>query len=114
MDTPYWLLIAVLRSTVPLEPALAMRLYHSAIELERSGTGSEQLSGDLAMGQLRRLGKHIALGSITGPGFEAELDTPRGAGVVRFVVTRQGLEQAGVFGEDELPTAAPRAPRYLN
>jgi hypothetical protein len=89
----YWLLIAVLQSTVPLEQPLAMRLYQAAIELHRESGQLQKLTGDLAIGEVRRLGKDLLIGSIGGPGFEADLDTPRGSGRVRFILTRQGLEQ---------------------
>src|SRR5262245_596844 len=90
----YWLLIAVLSSTLPLEPALAMRLYHAAVDLHLRQAGRSLLQGDLATGEVRRLGRDLLLGSVGGPGFEAELDTPRGHGSVRFILTRQGLDEA--------------------
>lgn len=106
---PYWLLIAVLQSTVPLEPPLALRLYRSALELHRQREDVEKLTGDLALGEVRRLGRALVLGSISGPGFEAQLDTPRGSGTVRFILTRQGLAEAGLpDDEDDLP-ARPHA-----
>jgi hypothetical protein len=96
---PYWLLIAVLQSSVPLDDALAMRLYRAAFDLHTREGSREKLTGDLATGEVRRLRKDMLIGSIAGPGFEAELDTPRGSGRVRFILTRQGLEQAG-HGDD--------------
>ncbi len=102
----HWMLIAVLASTFPLAPALAMRLYRGAVELERTQRGTEPVAGDLGVGELRRLGHDLLLGVIGGPGFEAELDTPQGKGVVRFIVTRQGLAHAGLA--DEPPVGADR------
>jgi hypothetical protein len=96
-------LIAVLQSTLPLEPALAMRLYHAALELHRESGATSTLTGDLAMGQVRRLGRELLIGTIGGPGFEAELDTPRGAGRVRFILTRQGLDEAQERPASALP-----------
>ncbi len=96
---PYWLLIAVLQSSLPLDDALAMRLYQAAFELHTRQGNREKLTGDLAMGEVRRLRKDLLIGSIAGPGFEAEVDTPRGSGTVRFILTRQGLEHAGVTDE---------------
>lgn len=78
-------------SSVPLEQAVALRLYHAALELERESGSVHKLQGDLAQGQVRRLGKNMLIGAIGGPAFEAELDTPRGSGTVRFVVTPEGL-----------------------
>jgi len=109
---PYWLLIAVLQSTVPLLPALAMRLYRAAIELHQGDENVAKLTGELAMGEVRRLRKVLAIGSITGPGFEADVDTPQGSGQVRFVVTREGLSREGLGEEEE--EAPPAAPRMLN
>jgi len=34
----------------------------------------------------------VALGTFCGPAFEARLDTERGPGVVRFLITREGLD----------------------
>jgi hypothetical protein len=99
---PYWLLIAVLQSSVPLDDALAMRLYRAAFGLHQRQHDREKLTGDLASGEVRRLRKDLLIGSIAGPGFEAELDTPRGSGTVRFILTRQGLEQAAA-DEDRAP-----------
>lgn len=96
----HWMLIAVLTSTFPLPSALAMRLYDGAIDLERTQSGTQAIAGDLGVGQLRRLGRDLLLGVIGGPGFEAELDTPQGRGQVRFIVTREGLERAGINGRD--------------
>jgi hypothetical protein len=101
---PYWLLIAVLQSTVPLEPALAMRLYHAAVELHRSEDATSKLTGELAMGEVRRLGKELLIGSIGGPGFEADLDTPKGSGRVRFILTRQGLDEAQAQTQSQSPS----------
>jgi hypothetical protein len=113
---PYWTLIAVLFANLPLAEALAQRLYRAAVDLERRQAGSEQLSGDLAMGQVRRLGKTMVLGSISGPAFEADLDTPHGSGKVRFLVTQQALDLEGIGGSDGAdPRAAalPAAPGRL-
>jgi hypothetical protein len=98
------MLIAVLFSTIALSEALSIRLYQAALTLEREGRGVEKLTGDLAMGQVRRLGKVEALGSLVGPTFEAELDTPTGSGKVRFIVTEQALRHEGI-GEPEAPRA---------
>ena len=109
---PYWRLIAVLASSMPLEPALAMRLYHAARTLHDEDSGACKIAGDLAQGEVRNLKKEQALGAIVGPMFEAEIDTPRGSGVVRFIVTREGLE---ADGDDRHATPHPHGPpRLLN
>ena len=91
---PSWFLIAVLQSTIPLSEALAIRLYQAAIGLHRSEGDVENLAGDLATGQVRRLGESFAIGAIIGPGFEAELATPSGTGRVRFLLTRRAIAAA--------------------
>mgnify|MGYP003519625280 CR=1 FL=1 len=52
----------------------------------------------------------IALGAIAGPAFEAKLETERGSGTVRYLLTRQGLELAGLPGQ---PSPAPSGRRPL-
>lgn len=86
----------MLFSSMALSDALAHRLYRAAIALETEQRGVEKLSGDLALGEVRRLGKTLALGSLTGPAFDAELDTPSGSGRVRFLVTEQALRHEGI------------------
>lgn len=90
---PYWYLISVLASTVPLEPALAMSLYEVACALHRSGEGHGEVVQDRMEGRVRNLHRSFALGSIAGPGFEADLEFPEGKGKVRFMLTRQGLDR---------------------
>lgn len=101
-EVPYWLLISVLASTVRLTPALAMRLHRAALDLYRTDGGVARLTGDLADGEVRNLRRDLLLGSLGGPGFEAHLETERGAGVVRFLLTREGIER---MVEDEAPSS---------
>lgn len=105
---PYWVLISVLFSSQPLTPALAMTLHQAAYELHARGDAVKDVSGDLLSGKVRNLRKQLALGAISGPAFEAEIETERGSGVVRFVLTRQGLELM-----KQQPAEPPR-PKYLN
>jgi hypothetical protein len=106
---PYWLLISVLFSSQPLTPALAMTLHEAAYELYTRGEGSRQVAGDMISGRVNNLRKDVSLGGIAGPAFEAEIDTERGSGTVRFILTRQGLEMM----KAQAPTA-PSKPQYLN
>ena len=102
-----WRLIAVLQSTVSLSAALSVRLYRAAVNLHRADADVEELTDEAtALGVVRRLRKELLLGTFGGPGFEAELDTPRGKGHVRFIVTREGIEQAEA--EDERRRALER------
>ncbi|MFP2905422.1 hypothetical protein ACLESD_10260 [Pyxidicoccus sp. 3LFB2] len=105
---PYWVLISVLFSSQPLTPALAMTLHQAAYELHQRGDGMKEVAGDMLSGRVVNLRKDVSLGGITGPAFEAEIDTERGSGVVRFVLTRQGLEMM-----KQQPAEPPR-PKYLN
>ncbi len=91
---PRWRLIAVLASNVRLEPALSVRLYRSALALHRVEGEVERWRGDDGAGEVRRLGRELLIGSISGPGFEATVETEAGSGFVRFIVTREGLEAA--------------------
>ncbi len=90
---PYWYLISVLASTIPLEAPLAMSLYEVASSLHRSGEGHGEVIQDRMEGRVTNLHRSFALGAIAGPGFEAELETPEGKGKVRFLLTREGLER---------------------
>jgi hypothetical protein len=94
------MLIAVLFSTQPLSEPLSIRLYRAALELERTQRGVEKLTGDLALGEVRRLGRHLALGSLTGPAFEAELETATGQNTVRFILTDRALREEGIGESD--------------
>ena len=94
-----WTLISVLLSTIPLEPALAATLHQAALDLYRSDGGVQQVAGELVNGRVVNLRKTLQLGAISGPAFEAKLDTARGSGTVRYLLTRQGLELEGFAGE---------------
>jgi len=103
-----WRLIAVLQSTVFLSPALSLRLYRAAVSLHRADAEVEELTDDdVVRGVVRRLRKELFLGTFSGPGFEAEIATPQGDGRVRFIVTREGLEEADT--QDERARAWQRA-----
>ena len=89
---PYWVLISVLFSSQPLTPSLAMTLHQAAYDLYRRDDAVGQILGDLISGKVRNLRQDVLLGTIGGPAFEAEIETERGSGRVRFLLTRQGLE----------------------
>lgn len=108
-DVPYWVLVSVLTSTVPLDQGLALALHRVALDLFRNGTGVGHVDHQLAHGQVKNLKKEALLGTVGGPVFEAELDTERGAGLVRFILTRQGIE---LFDAREAATR--RVPELLN
>lgn len=89
--TPYWFLIAVLASSIPMTPALAMQLYETARDLHQRNHGTGRVAGDLFTGEVRNLKTNMVLGDVAGPAFEADLDTGHGHGEVRFLLTRRGL-----------------------
>lgn len=89
---PYWMLISVLFSTFPMTAALAMTLHQTALDLYECEDSAAPIAGDMLSGSVRNLRKEVVLGSIAGSLFEAELETERGQGQVRFLLTRQGLE----------------------
>lgn len=91
-DVPYWVLVSVLTSTVPLEQGLALALHRVALDLYKTGVGLGHVDHQLAHGQVKNLKKEALVGTVGGPVFEAELDTERGEGLVRFILTRQGIE----------------------
>jgi len=107
---PGWTLISVLFSTFPLEPSLAATLHQAAVELYRRDEGFGPVAGDVVSGRVVNLRKVLSLGTISGPAFEAELDTARGSGKVRYLLTRQGLEQLGI----EAPARRPPRRELLN
>lgn len=106
--TPSWVLISVLFSTFPLEESLALALHRVAMDLYQRSASAGAIDHGLAHGVVRNSNKSAAVGTITGPIFEAELETERGKGEVRFILTRQGLDLL------EANAAAPKAPQYLN
>ncbi|PTL81955.1 hypothetical protein [Vitiosangium sp. GDMCC 1.1324] len=108
---PYWVLISVLFSSQPLSPTLAMTLHQAAFDLYRRGESVQPVAGDLLTGKVHNLRKDVQMGSISGPAFEAEIETERGSGVVRFLLTRQGLEM--MQAQPPEPPPPPR-PKYLN
>ena len=89
---PYWLLISVLFSSQPLTPSLAMTLHQAAYDLYCREASVAEVAGDTLSGKVRNLKKDVLVGSMGGPAFEAEIETERGSGQVRFFLTRQGLE----------------------
>ncbi len=108
---PYWVLISVLFSSLPLTPSLAMSLHQAAYDLHQKDESWAQVIGDLANGKVQNLHKVMALGAISGPAFEAELETERGKGKVRFLLTREGLE---LMAERQAAEPKPKKPAYLN
>lgn len=90
-----WTLISVLFSSIPLSPTLGATLHEAAVELYRRDDSVGQVAGDLVNGRVVNLKRTMQLGAITGPAFEATIDTERGSGTVRYLLTRQGLELIG-------------------
>jgi hypothetical protein len=89
---PYWRLIAVLFSAFPLEPSLAMTLYQAACDCLRDEAPSREIGGDTMTARVRNLNTEAVLGGISGPAFEARVESEDGTGTVRFFLTREGAE----------------------
>jgi hypothetical protein len=90
-----WRLISVLFSSLPLTAALVERLHGSAYDLYRTDGGVADIAGAsdvILSGEMRNLKQEVALGTFAGPLFEAHVETERGKGIVRFLLTRQGIE----------------------
>jgi hypothetical protein len=98
-----WTLISVLFSSIPLGPSLAATLHEKALDLYRGDVAVGQVVGDTLRGQVVNLKRTMQLGTLTGPAFEAKLETERGSGTVRYLLTRQGLEALGVQPPSERP-----------
>ncbi len=111
---PTWLLISVLFSSVPLTAALAATLHQAAWDLYERDGGATPVAGDVMSGRVRNLRKEMLLGTIGGPAFEAELETERGPGKVRFLLTRDGIELMRRDPAQARPAKASKAPQYLN
>lgn len=109
---PYWVLISVLFSTFSLSPAVAMALHQVAEDLYLDDEAEAPVAGYLLSGKVRNLRREFLVGTIGGPAFEAEVDTERGHGTVRFLLTREALELAERRrGKGARPS---KRPRYLN
>ncbi len=111
MPADGWTLISVLLSTIPLEASLAATLHQAALDLYRRDAGVQPVAGDVVSGRVVNLRKTLQLGAISGPAFEATLDTARGSGVVRYLLTTQGLEHEGLPGK---PRPGRRPKQLLN
>ncbi len=107
---PTWLLISVLFSSVPLSAALAATLHEAAYDLYNRDGAAAPVSGDVVSGRVRNLRKDMLVGTIGGPAFEADLETDRGPGKVRFLLTRQGIELMRAAA----PPRTPKRRQYLN
>jgi hypothetical protein len=101
-----WTLISILFSTIPLDQGLSMTLHETALDLYRTDSAVRQVAGDVVSGRVVNLRKTLQIGAISGPAFEAKLETARGSGTVQYLLTREGLDLAGVRAE--------RRPTMLN
>jgi len=109
-----WTLISVLLSTIPLEASLAATLHQAALDLYRRDAAVGQVGGDVVTGRVVNLKQTLQLGAISGPAFEAKLETARGTGTVRYLLTTQGLELEGIAARGRAPRVpGARPPRGL-
>lgn len=105
-----WTLISVLFSSIPLTSSLAGMLHATALELYRTDAAMSPVGGDLVSGRVVNLKRSMALGGIAGPAFEAKLETERGSGTVRYLLTNDGLELMGLGGRAAAAAPARQAP----
>jgi hypothetical protein len=75
-----------------MTPAVALRLHEAAYDLHRKDGTVARLATDDLRGEIVNLRQDALLGTIGGPVFEARVETESGEGVVRFFLTRAGLE----------------------
>ena len=90
-ETPYWLLICVLASTVRLSEDASLSLYDAACEMVAARQEHAELRSAAVTGTIRNVGKDAVVGTFSGPLFEADVITAGTSGHVRFLLTRQGL-----------------------
>ena len=90
-DTPTWLLVCILASTVRLSEAASLSLYDAACEMLGAKQEHAELRSNAVTGIIRDLDKSAVLGSLSGRVFEADVIADGTSGHVRFLVTRQGL-----------------------
>ena len=111
-DIPYWVLISVLSSSFPLPEALALTLHHVAFDLLSRGASEGSLDQELAHGVVKNLKKEALVGTVGGPMFEARVETERGRGEVRFMLTRQGIELWSAREDAKSPPAKKKSTRH--
>ena len=104
---PYWVLISVLFSSFPLEQGLALALHRVAADLYENNDSAGLIDHQLAHGTVKNLNREAVVGTVVGPTFEAELETERGKGLVRFILTRQGLQLLAGRGASPVPRPGP-------
>jgi hypothetical protein len=94
-EVPYWVLMSVLFSSFPMTQSLASALHGVAVQLYSADATSGLVDHQLARGTVRNQRSEAVIGTVTGPVFEAQLETERGKGMVRFLLTREGLSLLG-------------------
>lgn len=98
-DRPYWLLIAVLASSIPLSEDASLSLYDAACQMLEAGEGQAELRSRGVSGSIRNVGSDVVVGTLGGPLFEADVIAGGSSGHVRFLVTHQGM----ALREEERP-----------
>lgn len=90
-ETPYWLLISVLASTMRLSEEASLSLYDAACEMVAAKQEHAEIRSGAVTGTIQNLGKEAVVGTLSGLLFEADVIAAGTSGHVRFLVTRQGL-----------------------
>lgn len=99
-ETPSWLLVAVLASSIRLSDDASLSLYDAACEMLEAKEEEAELRSPVVTGSIRNLGSDVVVGTLGGPLFEADVISEGTSGHVRFLVTRQGL---ALHEESRLP-----------
>lgn len=70
----------------PLEPAMHLALYSTAVEIKEGGVKSRKVRGEGFEGRVASKNRRACLGGMSGDLFEANIETERGSGRVTFIV----------------------------
>lgn len=90
--------VSVLTATFSMTEEVAWALFDSACEIHAAGAAEASLHSKTVSGKVWQT-SHVHLGGLCGPGFEADVATPKVTdGKVRFFVTHQGIELHGAHG----------------
>ncbi len=82
----HWQRFFVLRAEVCVTPSIAERLMLNACEMARQYKAARRVKTDEMDGRITTQFAHTCIGSVSGQLFEADVETERGSGKVRFIV----------------------------
>ena len=88
-----WRLIAVLQSTAALSPAVALKLYETAVALHVERRESEPVAGDEGVGTVRALGREL----LGGNGVVADFLVAKAFGDMEAIYTYEGTYEVNAL-----------------